>query len=205
MATDTNANSCNYFFLTGRSRIAQLPPDQRDPAVCPLYIPRSGETVKQNRRMSSHVWEPLAEKLYKEGKSDPQIAAVLGVKPHNIAAWRYRRGFKRTQQSYDRPRTFDTEKAMRLYKAGKNDKEISEAVGISRQIIGLWRKEHGLPTVPGIHTHTARPCTFDWDEALRLYEKGCTDNQIAANLGCSPKSVSKWRRKNCLPRKTERR
>lgn len=30
-------HGCNYMMITGHSRIAQLPEDQRDPAVCPLY------------------------------------------------------------------------------------------------------------------------------------------------------------------------
>lgn len=28
---------CNYAGITGHTRLAQLPPDMHDPAVCPLY------------------------------------------------------------------------------------------------------------------------------------------------------------------------
>ena len=32
--------NCNYMQITGRSRIADLPEELRDPALCPKYVPR---------------------------------------------------------------------------------------------------------------------------------------------------------------------
>lgn len=36
---------------------------------------------------------------------------------------------------------------LRLYRAGKNDREISAAVGVSSMTICQWRKRNGLPPV----------------------------------------------------------
>lgn len=38
-----HANNCDYIFITGKSRSAQLPPDERDPSVCPFYDPGAGK------------------------------------------------------------------------------------------------------------------------------------------------------------------
>ena len=191
-------NACNYFFLTGKSRIAQLPPELRDPAKCPMYIPREGGKVHMNRRITAPVWEPLALKMYKEGRSDREIAAAVGVSPTTIGTWRVKRKLKSIWVMPKRYGSFDTQKALELYKQGKNDGEISVAVGVSRQTIGTWRHELGLPP------HAAGPGVvykYDWDKALTLYDKGCTDEQIAKALGCKPDTVYKWRRRESLPTK----
>lgn len=197
--THDYVNACNYFFLTGKSRIAQLPPEIRlDPAKCPMYIPREGGKVHMNRRITAPVWEPLALKMYKEGHSDKEIAAAVGVSPATIGTWRVKRKLKSIWAGPKRYSGFDTKKALALYKQGKNDGEISEAVGVSRQTIGSWRHEMGLPA------HAAGPGVgykYDWDKALALYDKGYTDKQIGKALGCSFKTVNKWRRRNNLPSK----
>lgn len=36
---------------------------------------------------------------------------------------------------------------LRLYRAGKNDREISAAVGVSAMTVCQWRKRNGLPPV----------------------------------------------------------
>lgn len=193
-----NTHACNYFFLTGRSRIAQHPPGKRDPSQCILYMPREGGKVHMNRRTTAPVWEPLALKMYKEGRSDREIAAAVGVSPTTIGTWRVKRKLKSIWAGPKRYSSFDTKKALELYKQGKNDGEISEAVGVSRQTIGSWRHELGLPP------HAAGPGVvykYDWDKALTLYDKGCTDEQIAKALGCSFKTVNKWRRREGLPSK----
>lgn len=41
-------HGCNYMGVTGKSRIAQLPDDQRDPALCPFY--KRGKKVIVRRK-----------------------------------------------------------------------------------------------------------------------------------------------------------
>lgn len=209
---------CNYFFLTGKSRIAQLPPDLRSPAQCPLYIKRidvekakaakqSVKAVPENRRPGSPIWEPLALQLYKDGKNDSQIAEACGVPRHNIANWRYRRNLpgqpdanKTRQRTYLPKRTFDEKKALALYKAGKFDREIAEAVTVSPQTIQRWRKACGLQSHAPSQNYGKAP-DYDWIEGLALYEKGFSDRAIAKELGCAPQTVNSWRRREKLPSK----
>lgn len=39
----------------------------------------------------------------------------------------------------------DTERALELYKQGKYDKDIGEALGVHRKTVGIWRRSVGLP------------------------------------------------------------
>lgn len=193
---------CNYFFLTGKSRIAQHPEGQRAPAQCKLYIKRGSEkVVVENRRPNEPVWTTLALSMYKQGETDEQIASVLGLKAWQIAHWRKKNNLSRVRGGYGRPRSFDEQKAAELHKQGKTDSEIAAAVNVSRQTISSWRNELGLK-INSARTATPRGCKVDWAAAMPLYEKGLTDKQIAAQLGCSHKTVCKWRRKNGLPCKT---
>lgn len=45
--TDHRIHSCNYFSCTGKTRIAGLPKDQIDPALCPHY--KKGRRVKPDK------------------------------------------------------------------------------------------------------------------------------------------------------------
>ena len=209
---------CNYFFLTGKSRIAQLPPELRSPALCPLYIKREEvekakaakqpvKAVPANRRPNAPTWEPLAYQLYKDGKNDTQIAEACGVPRHNIANWRLRRNLpgqpdanKTRRRTYLPKRTFDEKKALALYRAGKFDREIAEAVTVSPQTISRWRKAWGLKA----HAQSQNmgcPPQYDWELALSLYEKCLSDREIAKEIGCAYQTVNSWRHRNELPSK----
>lgn len=193
-----NTHACNYFFLTGRSRIAQHPPGRRDPSQCILYMPREGGKVYMNRRTTAPVWEPLAFKMHKQGASDREIAAAVGVSPSTIYVWRVKHGIKSGYVKPKRYASFDTQKALELYKEGKSDREIGEVVGVSRQTVGSWRNGCGLPPIkpgPGVVFQ------YDWDRALTLYDRGYTDAQIADAIGCKWQTVVKWRRREGLPSK----
>ena len=106
---------------------------------------------------------------------------------------------RKNQRGYrGRFQSIDTEKAMELYKAGKSDKEISEALACSTGTIRYWRRENGLKSLTSVGW-PKNP--VDWDAALRLYEKGLSDVKISKELGCSPQTVQRWRRRNNLPTK----
>lgn len=40
-------NACAYAYITGKIRSGQLPPDQRDPALCPLYEKEKRTRMRQ--------------------------------------------------------------------------------------------------------------------------------------------------------------
>lgn len=52
-----------------------------------------------------------------------------------------------------------------------------------------------------IPRHSSTPLTErDWQKVDRLYEEGQLDIAIAEELGCSSKTIARWRWKNNLPR-----
>lgn len=90
---------------------------------------------------------------------------------------------------------FDTAAAMEMHKQGKTDVEIAAALNVHRTTISAWRSKNGLK--PNI---AKRPPTIriDEQEAMRLYNLGLGDAQIANQLGLSPPTICRWRRMRCL-------
>lgn len=190
--------SCDYFAYTGRCRSTQ--PGGEDAANCKLYIPKGTnvERVKKARCEYEPRWENVAKSLYDAGHSDATIAAAVGVHPSTIERWRFKRGLKSHHGHRGRFQSIDTEKAMELYKAGKSDKEISEALACSTGTIRYWRRENGLKSL----TSSGAPkVPVDWTAAMRMYEQGQSDRQISKQLGCSSQTVHRWRWRNNLPTK----
>lgn len=103
---------CNYADITGKTRTGQLPPEQLDPANCPLYkkgqrvmvtleplqFPGSNPKKDVDRARSNsggktkYDWD-RARELYGDGATDRQIAAALGCNPHTVYHWRQRSGY----------------------------------------------------------------------------------------------------------------
>ena len=191
---------CNYFFLTGKSRIAQHPPGQRAPSQCRLYVPRGQEKkVRQTRNTSDPIWGSMVRTLNAQGKNDTEIGQIIGIEPWIIGAFRRRNGIPGIRGSYGKRRSFDEEKALALYKNGKRDSEIAEGVHVSRQTIASWRNDLGLPPNSDRKLYRRPESKFDWDAAARLYDKGRSDREIAKVLGCTYKTVWKWRNRTGRP------
>lgn len=75
-----------------------------------------------------------------------------------------------------------------LYLTGRNDTEISKALGVTVDCITKWRDSHGLPR--------NKPVI---DERLQMYKKGFTDSDIARVERCSSRRITAWRRLHKLP------
>lgn len=58
---DESYYGCNYAACTGHARLAQLPDDMQDPAVCPLY--------KRGDRKRAITLSPLPETAGRESKT----------------------------------------------------------------------------------------------------------------------------------------
>lgn len=91
-----------------------------------------------------------------------------------------------------KPKVFlDRERALRLYKKGRTDREIAEKLGVTEPTVYIWRKKAGLPN---IGNRTKIP-----GEAIRaLHAEGKTDKEIAAALGLKRDQVLKYRNKHGL-------
>ena len=86
--------SCDYLGMTGRSRIKQIPQNERlDFALCPCY-----ERVQRTERLcTEESYEQNAAYDWREGRrrygcgeSDGEIAAALGCARSTVRYWRRR-------------------------------------------------------------------------------------------------------------------
>ena len=101
------------------------------------------------------------------------------------------------------PRThLPRERMLEMWREGKTDKAIAEAVGTTRNSVCAWRLAAGLPV------NKEPRCAEDlWDDALvrKLYAEGRTDAEIAEAAGVSDHAVFRWRQKYNLPTRHSRR
>lgn len=88
---------------------------------------------------------------------------------------------------------YDWSKGLRMYKAGKNDRQIADALGCSDTTVCTWRAREGLPAIP-----TARHPVYDWALAGKMRAEGATIKQIADALGCHPTTVEAWLKREGL-------
>lgn len=93
--------------------------------------------------------EELFEDLYNKGFTDEELVFYLSkisnsrIQKHHIKSYRKKHGWlankpKRLIERYDK-------KIKELYDQGLKDYEIIEELGLSRDIIEDWRREHNLP------------------------------------------------------------
>lgn len=93
--------------------------------------------------------EAKCRELYDKGYSDGQIREEFGFGVNIIRAWRQRAGLEPNKNKIKIPRhasQINDEKARELYDAGKSDKQIAVALGVSAGGILGWRKRNGLQT-----------------------------------------------------------
>ncbi len=86
-----------------------------------------------------------------------------------------------------------------LSKQGKSDPKIAKLIGISRSVIGKYRRDMGIK--PAV-TRGAKTKLSDAEQERRmmLYNKGLTDAALAVALNLTKAAVSEWRRRsNNLP------
>lgn len=81
-------------------------------------------------------------RLWEQGMTDKQIAAVLGVSGAAVGSLRKEMGLENRY----RPHPIDRERVLRLLAEGKNDREIAEALGRRTSAVQKWRKRHGIPS-----------------------------------------------------------
>ena len=82
-----------------------------------------------------------------------------------------------------------------LSKQGKSDPKIAKLIGISRSVIGKYRRDMGIkPAVTrGAKTKLSNA---EQERRMVLYNKGLTDAALAVALNLSKEAVSDWRRRS---------
>lgn len=139
--------------------------------------------------------------LYREGKSDYQIAAAQGVLRTSIRVWRISRGLPANTDKRGQLTAEEDARRRACYDAGMSDLAIAQAEGVGGTSIEKWRTRRGLPanTQPTLSPHAGRPFT-PAETAVRtlLYQMGFSDRQIAREQGVAATTVQAWRRRNGL-------
>ena len=84
----------------------------------------------------------LALKLYREGKTDKEIAAILGCAYNTVSWWRYRHQLPLNAAPKGNPafNAVDYDRVRELVEDGKTTKEISSILGVSKAAINTWRR-----------------------------------------------------------------
>ena len=82
-----------------------------------------------------------------------------------------------------------------LSKQGKSDPKIAKLIGISRSVIGKYRRDMGIkPAVTrGAKTKLSNA---EQERRMVLYNKGLTDAALEVALNLSKEAVSDWRRRS---------
>ena len=91
--------------------------------------------------------------------------------------------------------SFDKAEAYRLYKAGKNDREIAEAMHLQTSAVSRWRIRSNLPSQTSIYA------TKQEKQLQNLFETGASDKEIGEALSVGISRVKLLRNKYGLLRR----
>jgi len=90
--------------------------------------------------------EKLKE-LFKEGKSDKEIAEAFGVSEYTIKSYRWKLGLLKREQKKQAIEKKLEDAIVMLNKMGFNDREIAAILGISVNTVEKYRARHNLKPV----------------------------------------------------------
>jgi DNA-binding NarL/FixJ family response regulator len=85
--------------------------------------------------------------MYDEGKNDHEIGEELGISANTVRNWRHREGLQSVTGRHNTTEEAIMERRrqmLRLWKEGKNDREIAEAVGVTKKTVQTWRHRAGI-------------------------------------------------------------
>ena len=113
-------------------------------ADCTEYKPlKKSFSMRANRRLDAD----RALALYRQGKTDAEIADELGMVRQTVARWR--QGMKLpshqksgTQGNYK----LDTSTALALNEEGYSDLFIAKELGVTEQSVIRWRQKNDIPS-----------------------------------------------------------
>lgn len=160
---------CEYILITGKSPQSQgAHIDPEGPGGCELY--KSGKridqrvplglvgstvstfTARERKTPQTNKLEALEYfEMHRNGACDSEIAKAAGVSVSTVRRWRFDNklplndGRKTEEFSNQRKGlSFDEKTALKLYRAGKLDREIAEKCGVRPNVISRWRSLRGL-------------------------------------------------------------
>lgn len=131
---NTYGYGCDYAAKEGRSRLPQIPREEWPCVPCRLYVRGQRKRIRPNAihlkgsttvRKTRINWE-YAEKLWNEGKTDREIAELVGAGKSTVEEHRRRWGQPNPEA---RKCKYDIELMALLYEQGKSKREIAQQLG----------------------------------------------------------------------------
>ena len=113
------------------------------------FKPEHSELQQSDDAKCEHE-NPLPEDQYKavqlilDGMSNHEIGFELGVSDRTVSLWRnHDEQFKKTLQAeHENAMPANQYKAIQLILDGKNNRQIADEIGVSRQTVSLWRNHN---------------------------------------------------------------
>ena len=178
---NTVDDCCNYLLDVGHRRPCPV-------TNCTVREEADDDTKRNVYRVVKSLDGNLVRKMFEDGKSDREIAEVVGYSADYVAKYRRRNGLMRGYPH----RKWDTELASKLVDDGLRDADIAEIVGTTRDAVSAWRRKN-------IKKYRERK---NWNKtlALELFKQGKSDEEIAAAVERCSKTIANWRSKMKLYR-----
>lgn len=189
-----DCRGCMYLSLSVGSCDYILIEDKRRP--CPggkgCTVRKDGMRTNIEETYKKPKWDTEKGKaLWRNGKTDEEIAKALGVTQSTIASYRLKHWGKSNAKAPGRATVWDKAKGKELWQNGATDAEIAQAVGVSKMTVKEYRRKFwGMANVEDV------PLEWDTAEGFRLYQQGMKDKEIAERLGTSVSAVGNYRRRH---------
>lgn len=146
-----DAMVCNFAWITGRCRTAM---PKREDGGCPAY--QKGERIACDRFMDERLGHRKQKRktrvpyeqamaMYKDGKSDREIAEELRCATGVITKWRRTNALLANRPRQVGEKTYSYGLFRELYNKGYNDHKIASETGAAVSTVGRWRNAEGLP------------------------------------------------------------
>jgi WhiB family redox-sensing transcriptional regulator len=98
-----------------------------------------------NHNVTAANDEATRERLYREGLSDPDIGAVVGLHARSVREWRVRRGYPANVTVGVPTSALVHDLRMSLWESELPDRLIAEGSHTTVGTIKAWRRKYGLP------------------------------------------------------------
>lgn len=183
--------------------VAKIGPAQERAIIEEYEKNREARLVERRARLRDGLphakddWDRQeALRLWRDGKSDEEIAKKLGVTPVVIHRWRNDAKLKTNKKSAsgdgeeETARTMDENEAMQLYEQGWSDSEMAMYFGVSAWAVVNWRRKWSLKSnrIKGE------------EEMLRMVQDmadmGCTVQDVAKAMGKEAFAVRAYARRH---------
>lgn len=144
-------NGCNYIFVTGTSKLSQMPPNVTYSIDdCPFYKNGNKRSATKGSqiatvnpievvRQAATLNEKDIEELYDLNLCDADIALILNVSPEAIAKYRRQKGLIRSMSKSGGIRRINWEEVNAMLKEGYSDIAVAMFVSVPLEVVQKYK------------------------------------------------------------------